>query len=526
MVEAVTTELIYVSAVLACALVAVAIRLPPLVGFLAAGFVLSGFGVDELASLGLISDLGVMLMLFAIGLKLDPRQLFTKKVLLTSVAHMGTSVLLGTAFLAALGGLGLLGGTSPRVLLVLALVLSFSSTVLAVKILQDRGDEFALYGRIAIGVLVVQDVAAVAIISVSSGKAPSPWTLGLAVLLPVIWLVVRRLPRLGHAEMQALFGIFMALVPGYALFEWLGLGGGLGALVMGMLLASHPGAEGLSQNLFMLKELLLVGFFVGIGFTGTPEPEQVVVGLLLLLLLPLQAAGYWLLLWAQGMRHRTGLLTGVALGNYSEFSLIVAAIGVQSGWLEAEWLLTLAIAVAAGFVVSSVLNPLDTYRWSRLASRLPDRPEDKVHPDDRPIRTGMAHALVLGMGRVGKGAYDTLRDDHGCAVLGVEHDPQRVDVLREAAYDVIEGDATDNDFWARIVRTAQVEVILLAMPSQHANIDALRHIRGAGYRGTVAGVAKYYDDIEELEGFGIDSVIHLYDGAGESLADRAMQVAR
>ncbi len=518
-----TTEVTYLSVILVCGLIAVVIRMPPLVGFLAAGFVLNGLGIPKLNGLDLISDLGVTLMLFAIGLKLDVRQLFKKKVWLTSVAHMAGSVVVGTGFLVALTGLGVIVGTDLPILMVVALVLSFSSTVFVVKVLQDRGDEQALYGRIAIGVLVMQDIAAVAIMSVSRGTPPSPLTLGLLILLPLIWLLVRQFPRLGHGEMQALFGIFMALVPGYALFDWLGVGGSLGALVMGMLLASHAGAEGLSRNLFMLKELFLVGFFVSIGFTGLPTWGNITVGLLLLLMLPLQAAGYAALLWVQGMRHRTSLLAGVVLGNYSEFSLIVAAIGVKSGWLEPHWLLSLAIAVASSFIVSSIVNPQDTYRWSQLALRFRPRPASRIHPSDRPIQTGHAGALVLGMGRVGKAAYDELVEAHGYEVLGIEHDPQRVEALRQDGYAVVEGDATDNDFWGRIVRSAKVRVILLAMPSQHANVDALRLIRGAGYQGTVAAVAMYYDDSEELERFGVDAVIHLYDGAGESLADRAVQ---
>lgn len=213
----------------------------------------------------------------------------------------------------------------------------------------------------------------------------------------------------------------------------------------------------------------------------------------------------------------------MALANYSEFSLIVAALGVSSGWLEPYWLLTLSIAVAVSFVVSSVLNPQDTFRWSQFALRFRPRPLSKLHPADRPIYTGDAGALVLGMGRVGKAAYDELTAKHGYEVLGIEHDPQRVEMLRETGHTVVEGDATDNDIWDRIFRTAQIEVILLAMPSQHANVDALQQIRRAGYRGTVAGVALYYDNFAELEEFGVDAVIHLYDGAGESLADRAVQ---
>ncbi len=521
-----TTVLIYLLAVFAAGLLAVAIRLPPLVGFLAAGFVLNGLGVPESPVLDTVSDLGVTLLLFAIGLKLNVKQLLGKEVWLTATAHMVASVVVGSAFLGLLAWLGALTISSIPIIAVLAFALSFSSTVFVIKILQDRGDEQALYGRIAIGVLVMQDIAAVVFISVSRGTPPSPLALGLLVLVPLLWMFFKRFHRLGRAEMQALFGIFMALVPGYALFEYVGLHGSLGALIMGMVLASHPGADELSHTLFTVKELLLIGFFINIGFTGLPDAQNVIVALLLLLLLPVQGLAYWAILWAQGMRHRTSLLAGTLLANYSEFGLIVAATGVAAGWLPEHWLVTIAITVAASFVISAVANPRRTSLISQFASRFRERPPEKLHPHDRPIAIGDARALVLGMGRVGRAAYNQLTDEYGLNTMGIEHDQDRVEVLRGEGMKVIEGDATDTDFWDRVIRNGLIEVIVLAMPSQHANTDALEEIRNRDYTGTVAAVALYLDDVDELYDHGIDVVVHMYGGAGRDLADQSMETRR
>lgn len=521
-----TTILIYLLVVFAAGLLAIVIRLPPLVGFLAAGFVLNFMGVPEIAGLDFISELGVTLMLFAIGLKLNVRTLLGTEVWLTATAHMAGSVVLGTTFLGFLGLVGVLTLDTLPVLAVLAFALSFSSTVFVIKILQDRGDEQALYGRIAIGVLVMQDIAAVVFISVSRGTPPSPLALGLFVLVPLLWLFFQRFHRLGRAEMQALFGIFMALVPGYALFEYVGLYGSLGALIMGMVLASHPGADQLSHSLFTLKELLLIGFFVNIGFTGLPDSQNILIGLLLILLLPLQGVGYWLLLWAQGMRHRTSLLAALLLSNYSEFGLIVAATGVAAGWLPSHWLVSIAIAVAGSFVISAIANPRRTSALSQFASRIPPRPPEKLHHHDRPIPIGNARALVLGMGRVGRATYDQLEDEYGLNTLGVEHDPDRVAMLLKEGVSVIEGDATDTDFWDRVVRNGVIEIIVLAMPSQLANIDALQELRERKFTGTVAAVALYVDDVDELYERGIDVVVHMYGGAGRDLADQSVEARR
>lgn len=517
----------YLLVIFGSGLVAKLIRLPPLIGFLAAGFILHAMGVPEIEALGLLADIGVTLMLFKIGLRLDIRSLLGREVWLSAGMHMLLTVVIGGGMLSILSWIGVLRNESPTVLAVLALVLSFSSTIFVVKILQERGDEQSLYGRISIGLLIMQDVAAVAVISISQGTAPSPWALGLIPLVPLLAWVCRSWYRLGHGEMGALFGLAMALVPGYALFEWVGLSGSLGALIMGMALARTDGSEQLSRSLFTVKELLLVGFFVSIGFRGVPTLENIEVGLLLLLLLPIEAVLYWAILWAMGLRNRTSVLTSLLLSNFSEFALIVAAIGIQGGWLAEDWLMSMVVAVVGSFVLASFLNPRNVSTFSLLAMKLPARPPHKLHPEDRPIEIGDATAVVLGMGRVGSACYDQLKETHGLRVLGVEHDPARLAHLVRRGYNVVEGDATDSDFWERIVRTGHVRIVVLAMPAQHANIDALTELRKLGYRdGAVAAVASYREDVEELRHLGIDTIVQTYDGAGTTLADRSVAAAR
>lgn len=515
---------IYLVVVFGLGLVARLLRLPPLIGFLAAGFVLNALGVPELTGLPLLADLGVALMLFAIGLHLDLRVLLRVEVWLTAGAHMLAMTVVGALFLTMLELVGLVGPEPLHKLLELSLTLSFSSTIMVLKVLADRDDEQALYGRICIGVLIMQDVVAVALISVSTGQAPSPWSLTLLVLVPLLVVATRRWHRLGDGDLGALFGLAMAMVPGFALFEALGLSGNLGALLMGVILSRHTGADKLARTLFTLKELLLVCFFVEIGFEGVPTLADVIEGLALMLLLPLQALAYWGLLWAMGLRNRTSVLASLLLANFSEFALIVAAIGVNAGWLSDSWLNTLVIAVTGGFILSALSNPISTALGSRVAGRLPHRAPARIHRDDRPIDLADADAIVLGMGRVGRMAYLQLVQEHGYRVLGVEQEPMRVEHLRAQGYRVVEGDATDRDFWMRVREDDELVIIVLAMPTQIANLGALHELRHAGGDRTgrvIAAIAKYTEDVEELEDQGLDTVVHLYAGAGETLADRA-----
>ncbi len=517
---------LYLGAAVAGGLLAVLLRLPPLVGFLAAGFALGAGGAPELPYLEAVADFGVVLLLFAIGLKLDVRTLLRREIWLTSVVHMVLSIAMALGFLGLLWvvGFGLVADESFGALALVGFALSFSSTVFVVKVLDDRSDTTSLYGRIAVGVLVMQDVAAVVFLSLSSGEAPSPWAFLLFLLIPGSWVLHRIWNRVGHGELQALFGVFVAVVLGYGLFELVGIDGDVGALVVGVLLSSHPQAGELSRSLMTFKDLMLVAFFVQIGLHGTPHALEVGLALLLLLLLPFQVAAYAVVLWFMRLRRRTSFLGGLVLSNYSEFGIIVAAVGASTGLLEEQWVVVISLAVAFSFGLSAIVNRRGVELATRLSRLLPVRDSDRLHPDDRLVDIGEADALVLGLGRVGASTYSRLRDEYGLSVVGVEHDATRVVSLEDEGYEVVRADATDLEFWTRVQRAGRVKVAVLAMPFHNANLIALARLQAAGFTGRVAAVARYDDDVAELERHGADAVFHLYGSAGFALADHAAEV--
>lgn len=501
---------------------ALAVRLPPLVGFLAAGFVINALDVAEVPQLDVLADLGVTLLLFAIGLKLDVRILLRREVWLTTSVHMLISVALGVAalWLAAVAGVAMLVGQSMQTIALLAFALSFSSTVFVVKVLEERGESHALYGRVAIGILVMQDIVAVVFLTATSGHLPSPWALALVGLWPLTRILRKVWSRLGHGEMQSLFGIVMALVPGYALFTAVGLKGDLGALIMGVLLASHPASSELARSLFHIKELLLVGFFVSIGLTGLPDLPTIAVAVLMVLLLPLKAGGYIALLTMMKLRHRTAILAGLSLMNYSEFGLIVVSVGVSVGLLAEAWLVEMSIAVALSFVVSALGNGRGHLMVEKIAARLPAQDEDTLHPEERSGDAGDAEVVVIGMGRVGYAAYQRLTEHYGLRVVGVDYDGPRIGRLDEQGLRVIEGDATDLHFWMQLQRSDSVRMAVLAMPRHGANVTALECLRESGFGGTVAAVARYDDEVAWAKEHGVDIAFNVYAGAGLELADQ------
>jgi glutathione-regulated potassium-efflux system ancillary protein KefC len=319
--------------------------LPPLVGFLLAGFALNWAGAEGGKFLDEIADLGVTLLLFSIGLKLQVGKLLKPQVWGVALAHMTVMVLLVAALLLSLTllPLAMFAEFGLQQALLVGFALSFSSTVFAVKVLEEKSAMGSRHGQLAIGILIMQDIAAVAFLAISAGKIPSPWAVGLLLLIPARRLLLALLQRAGHGELLILYGFVLAL-GGAALFEWVGIKGDFGALVLGLLLSGHAKTNELAKALLNFKELFLIGFFLDIGLTGLPGIDMLPVLLVLLALLPLKTAIYFWLATSLRLRARTATLTALHLANYSEFGLIVGAIAIKHGWLGSEWLVLIAVA--------------------------------------------------------------------------------------------------------------------------------------------------------------------------------------
>jgi len=519
------TEIILVAALVGGALAA-AVRLPPLVGFLVAGFVLAVGGVESTTAVETVAGLGVTVLLFAVGLKIRLGLLGRREVLATSVVHLAGSTALGFLVIGVLAllGVGAAAALDARGLLLVAFALSFSSTVLVVKLLEERNASRSLGGRTAVGVLVIQDLAAVAFLAVAEGTAPSPWAVLVLLLLPCGPLLRAALGRLGHDELLPLFGIVLALVPGYWLFESVGLKGDLGALAVGMLLATAPRADELAKSIFTVKELLLVGFFVSVGLTDAPDAGEFLLACALLALLPLKAVGFAVLFWGARFRRRTSVLTALTLTNFSEFGLIVV-VAAPAGLLGPEWTSILGTAVALSFVLTSLMAGREERLVATTRQRLPQRPVDELHEEDRPLDVTGVEAVVLGMGRVGRAAYERLHGHYGLRTLGIEADQERCERLRAAGFAVAEADATDPETWSATT-LHDATLIVLAMPFHGSNLAALAHVRTSGFDGAVAVVVQYDEQLVQAAQAGADTGLQIYDGAGAELADRAIAVHR
>lgn len=515
------SDIIAIGIAYALGLAARFVGLPPLIGYLIAGFGLYAGGGQLTPTLAEFSELGVTLLLFSIGLKLRLGSLLMPQIWAVASLHMLITIVVTAAFIAIMAviGVSLFTGLEPAAVALVAFALSFSSTVFAVKVLEEKGEMNALYGRLSIGILIVQDIAAVIFLAVSTGKIPSVWALSLLALIPLRPLLYKLLERSGHGELQILFGLTLAL-GGAQLFELVSIKGDLGALILGVMLASHSRASELARQLLGFKDLFLVGFFLSIGLSGPLSMNAVAIGLLLLLLVPFKTLLFFGLLSKFRARARTSLLASLSLANYSEFGLIVATIGVSNGWIGSEWLIIIAIALSLSFIFAAPLNGASYRLYASLRASLTRFETVQRIAEEEVIDPGDTGVIVFGMGRIGSGAYDAMRQRMGERVLGVDVDADTVERLNGTGRRVIRGSATDPDFWGRIqLDFERVGLIMLAMPNAQENLFAARQLTQSGYTGKLAAVAKYADEIEALDQAGVHAAFNLYAEAGAGFAE-------
>jgi len=507
-------DILWMSVSFACALLAIAGRLPPMIGYLGAGFILHFFGIENFTGLKELSDLGISLLLFSIGLKLDLKSLGRSEVLGVAIGQGIISFIFLLMIKILILGPGEIISSS-----ILAFGMTFSSTIFVVKVLEQRGDFATHYGRIAVGVLVIQDILAVLFMAFTSQKTPSAWLILLITSLwPIKLFLSYILTRLKQSEMIVLFGLTVSFGGAY-LFDLVNVKGDLGALIIGILLSNHHRSAELNRWLISFKDFFLVGFFLSIGMIGFPSWSQVGVALGISLFLPMRLIIYFILFNRARLRNRSSLLSSAVLTNFSEFGLIVCSFAVGNGYLESSWLTTLAMVLTFSFIISALLNSYSEELYIRYAKKLKKYQQVELHPLEKDIDIGRVDILVIGMGRVGQGAYINLKENIDHDPLAVEVDTSVLEDLKKMEIEAIYGNATSPDFWQRIkIKKSSVKLILLAMPLVRQNCIAAKLVRSHGFKGTISSIAKYPNDEKALFEAGIDKVFNLYAEAGTGFA--------
>ena len=507
-------EAVWLGSAFVFGLLAHRLGMPTLIGYLCAGFFIAGVtpflpvADPQTDTLSHIAHAGVLLLLFSVGLKLDVRQIVKPEIAGTGMAHMLFSVLIYAPVIHYVFSVAWHNA------LLLSCMLAFSSTVLAALVLESKQELRAFHGRIAIGILIVQDLVAMGLMSATAGTLPSIWALGLLLLplcRPLLYLIM---DWCEHDERLILFGLILALVAGGMGFHALGLSGELGALVMGALCAKHDKAGDLSKTLWSFKEVFLVGFFLTIGLNGMPTLNDVLFAALMVSLLPLQALVFFIVLTRFKLKARSAFLSSVTLTNFSEFGLIAAAM------IMPEYLVPLALCVAFSFVISAPLNRYAHPLFDRIEHHLTRFETEGYHPDEEPVSTGEATTLIMGMGKMGRSAYREV-SRHGGDVIGFDSDSAKATRLSQEGMVVVYADAEHANFWQSL-SLGKLEHVILAMDCPDAALIATNGLRKAGFEGVITAHAEHKKHARQLLRAGATDSHVTVEDAGKGLASAAI----
>ena len=483
------------AAALVLGFVAARLRMPALVGYLVAGILIGpatpGFVGDiEIASQ--FAEVGVMLLMFGVGLhfSLDDLMSVRKVALPGALVQMVVATALGA-------GVATWWGWALPAAIVFGLALSVASTVVLLKALESRGLVDSVNGRIAIGWLVVEDLAMVLVLVLlpplagmagadGGGSASALWaTLGRTVLevaafVVLMWVVGRRVfpwllwqvARTGSRELFTLCVVAAAVSIAYGSAQLFGVSFALGAFFAGMVLRESEFSHRAAEETLPLRDAFAVLFFVSVGMLFDPrvlvdEPLKVlaVVGIIVLGK-SLAAAGLVLLL-----RYplNTALTVSAGLAQIGEFSFILAGLGMSLGVLPT----TGQSLILAGALISIALNPLvfaaiePALRWARTHSALARRLERSDDPlAELPMSTDatcLRHQVVLvGHGRVGQGIAAALKAQ-GIPFVVAEENREIVERLRSEGQAAVLGNAVDP---ATLIQAhiAQARLLVIATP--------------------------------------------------------------
>lgn len=489
------------------------LHVPPLVGYLAAGLGLALFGYEAGNLLAEIAHLGVIFLLFTVGLHIRIKNIFQTEVFGVGVIHLISATAIFTPVC-------LYFGYDLSAAIIISLTLGFSSTVLAAKNLEMRGEMGAYYGRVAIGILILQDLIAIGIIAYTGGGVPSVWSpflLALPLFRPLLSYLLKIIDK---DELVMLMALVLA-IGGATLFEAFNLSGELGALVAGMVLATDERGSELGKQLWGIKEAFLVGFFLEIGLIGLPTFDNLIFVGVLLLLLPLKSILFYLLFMVFRLRARTGYLATVTLTAYSEFTLIVGAVAVANGFIPESIIVSFGLLTALSFVINAPLAIREDQIWRKFEGFMQRFELDVKHTEHEVISLGKANYLVIGMGQAGKSAYDKLKEENK-HVVGMDIDPDRIERNLKAHRRVIYGDIQDTELW-KLVDLSDIESIIIAMGNSVVKLNAIQALREMGYDRDVYVITMRDDETEALQNAGAKSVPIPVKQAGERLAELSLK---
>ncbi|WP_313124342.1 glutathione-regulated potassium-efflux system protein KefC [Pseudescherichia sp.] len=470
--------LIYLGSAALIVPIAVRLGLGSVLGYLIAGCIIGPWGlrlVTDAESILHFAEIGVVLMLFVIGLELDPQRLWKLRA---SVFGGGALQMLVCGLL--LGAFCMALGLRWQVAVLIGLTLGLSSTAIAMQAMNERNLMVSQMGRSAFAVLLFQDIAAIPLVAMipllaASGGATTLGAFTLSALkvvaaLAIVVLIGRYVarPALRFVARTGLREVFSAvalfLVFGFGLLlEEAGLSMAMGAFLAGVLLASSEYRHALESDIEPFKGLLLGLFFIGVGMSidfGTLVTHPLRIIILLVGFLVIKTLVLWLIARPLKVPGKQRRWFAVLLGQGSEFAFVVFGTAQSASVLDPEWAKALTLAVA----LSMAATPLLLVLLTRLDSKTTGQQREADEIDEEQPRV-----IIAGFGRFGQIAGRLLLSS-GVKMVVLDHDPDHIETLRKFGMKVFYGDATRVDL-LESAGAGKAEVLINAIDDPKANLQ-------------------------------------------------------
>ena len=506
-------------------------RQPPILAYLAGGFLLGPAGlhlVRSEESIHVISELGLILMLFMIGLEIDLKKIVRAGAVIVgaSAVQIGGTVILGVLFF----WLVLPPGGTAWDPLYLAIAAALSSTVIIVKVLYEKRELDTLPGRITLGVLVLQDLFAILFLAVQPNLDNLQiGILALSVVRVIVLvgaaLVISRfvLPWIFHRiarspELVLVGALSWCFLVG-EVGERLHLSREMGALVAGVAISTFPYALDVTAKVTTLRDFFITLFFVALGMT-IPMPTAPIISLALIIALFLlisRFATVFLPLYFMKQGLRASLLPAINLSQMSEFSLVLIQVGVAAGQTSAQ----AASAASLAFVVLAVLSTFaitqsDPFTRALIGplKRIGFRDLDHKPDNDTEGGHGTPRRIVLlGFFRTASSFLSEIQRTNPATTeqIGViDFNPQVFQKLKSKGVQVTYGDISNPDTLAHS-GIAGAEIVISTVPDYllkgTSNEKLVRKVRAQNAKAKVIAVADVLEDVQKLYAAGADYVL-------------------
>jgi len=502
-------------------------RQPLILAYVITGIILgpSFFGIIEEASLNLFAQIGIALLLFIVGISLDPKHLKEisvitgiGQVVFTSLLGFFASYLLGFNFIEAL---------------YISIALTFSSTIIVVKLLTDKGDIESLHGRISIGILLIQDLIVIAALIVISGLNNDNNNISSMIIVALIKgliliaglyfiyrIIIKPILNSVAKTSELLLLMSIALCFGIAAITIkFGFSLEIGAFLAGLLLANSEFGIDISAKIRPLRDFFIAIFFINLGFVMVFDSIKefiwpiILLSLFVLLLKPLIIFTFMALI---GYRSRTSLLTGIALAQISEFSLIFISLGFNLGYVTKD---IVVVVTAVGIITITVSTYLINYEHKifNLISKylkLFERKNLKENLEHKKLRENY-EVILFGCHRMGFNIINRLKNHK---LLVIDHDPEVIEKLKRRSIKAIYADVNDKEIIDELT-VLKPKFIVSTVIDIESNKLIIRSFKRHNPKVIIFATCKNTRNCLELYKEGSDFVAYPEVLAGQKIAD-------